>query len=334
VERDRLQTEQQTTRHSVEQAQARVSELEQALAEAAAAHETALEEARVRWESERQALEASLALGRQSHDGAVQAAMGDVQNRLDAERDEWRQRLEAAQQQLVWERRLFQLQNEQNRQQAASLQAERDRLATRLAQVAWHLRAAEKRSPDEAGHAVELQHLRQQAARDQVFVQLSSIRLGNLLQQAARPQNSDAPAEQARPRAPLVRERAPVEEQRLTAIAQEVQIAWGETVVGQELLPAIGNPLGRDGEQVSEVGFDAGGEKAVEHQRASAASPVVPADEGEASAPSDTSHGSVAALGGGQPAEDVHSCLPQQTDSRSEARQGLWRQIFGFVRGK
>jgi chromosome segregation ATPase len=304
-EQDRLQSEQQTSRHAAEQAQARVSELEQALAEAAATHKTALV-----------------------------AAFGDVQARLAAEREEWRQRLEAAQQQLVWERRLFQLQNEQNRQQAASLQTERDRLAARLAQAVWHLRTTQERSPDEASRAVELQHQRQQAARDQVFVQLSSIRLGNMLQQAARPQNSNAPASQTRPRALLARERAPVEEPRLTAVAQEVQVAWGETAVGQELLPALGNPLDRVGEEVSEVGFDADGEKAVEHQLAPAASPIVPADEGEASAPSDTPHGSAAALGGGQPAEDVDGCLPQQTDSRSEARQGVWRQIFGFVLGK
>jgi hypothetical protein len=333
VERDRLQTEQQTSRHSAEQAQARVSELEQALAEAAD-HETALEEARVRWESERQALEARLELGRQTHEGAVQAAIGNVQARLDAEREEWRQRLEAAQQQLVWERRLFQLQNEQNRQQTASLQTERDRLAARLAQAVWHLRAAEERSSNEAGSAVELQQLRQQAARDQVFVQLSSIRLGHMLQQATRPQNFDAPAELARPRAPLVRERAPAPEQRLTAIAQEAQVAWGETAVGQEQLPAIGSPLDRVGEQMSEVGFDPGEEKAIEHQLAPAASPVVPADEGEASASSDTPHGSAAPLGGRQPTEDIDGCLPQQTDSRSEARQGVWRQVFGFVLGK
>jgi hypothetical protein len=85
---------------------------------------------------------------------------------------------------------------------------------------------------------------------------------------------------------------------------------------------------------MSEVGFDPGEEKAIEHQLAPAASPVVPADEGEASASSDTPHGSAAPLGGRQPTEDIDGCLPQQTDSRSEARQGVWRQVFGFVLGK
>jgi pSer/pThr/pTyr-binding forkhead associated (FHA) protein len=173
VERDRLQTERQTSRHLAEQTCARVSDLERALTEAAAAHETALEEARACWESERQALAAHLERERQTHDGAVQAAICDVQARVAAERQEWRQRREAAEQQLVWERGLFQVQSEQIRQQAGSLQAERDRLVARLAQAELRLRAAEDRSPDEAGPTAELQELRQQAARDQVFVQLS-----------------------------------------------------------------------------------------------------------------------------------------------------------------
>jgi hypothetical protein len=334
-ERDRLQTEQQTSQQTSGQALTQIAGLERALAEAATAHETALEEARARWESERQALEARLALGHQTHEGTVQAAIRDVQAQAATEREEWRQRLEAAQQQLVWERRLFQFQNEQNRQQAASFQAERDRLAARLAQVALHLRTAERSSPNEAGHVVEVQQLRQQAARDQVFVQLSRNRPGHVLPQAGRPANLNVPIEQARPRAALGHEQAAVEEQRpLAAITQEVQVAWAGATVGQEVLPAINDPTDRAGEQVPEVGFDAGGEKPVEHQPTLAAPPAIAADEGEASVPSDTSHGSAASFEGGQPAEDVLSCLPQQTDGQPEARQGVWRQIFGFVLGK
>jgi chromosome segregation ATPase len=171
VDRDRLQTEQQTSRHSAEQALARVSDLERALTEAAAAHETALAEARARWEAERQALEANLERERQTHDEAIQAAIRDAQARTAAERGEWQQRPKAAEQQLVWERGLFQVQCEQLRQQVGSLQAERDRLVARLAEAELRLRAAEERSPDEASHTAELQH-QQQAARDQVFVQL------------------------------------------------------------------------------------------------------------------------------------------------------------------
>ncbi len=173
ADRDRLQTEQQTTRHAAEQALARVTDLERALTEAATAHETALEAARAGWESERQALEAHLERERQSHNGAVQAAIRDVQARAAIDGAEWRQRLESAQQQLVWERGLFQAQSEQLRQQVGSLQAERDRLVARLAEAELRLRAAEERSPDEAGHTPELQHRRQQAARDQVFVRFS-----------------------------------------------------------------------------------------------------------------------------------------------------------------
>jgi pSer/pThr/pTyr-binding forkhead associated (FHA) protein/predicted nucleic acid-binding Zn-ribbon protein len=169
VERDRLQAEQHTSQHSADQAWARVSDLERSLAEAVAVHEKSLKEARACWESERQALN--------DHLGAVQAAVCDVQARVAAEREEWRQRLLASEQQLVWERGLFQVQSEQIRQQVGSLQAERDRLAAQLAQAESRLRAAAERSPDEAGHAAQLQDLRKQAAQDQVFVQLSNKRL-------------------------------------------------------------------------------------------------------------------------------------------------------------
>jgi pSer/pThr/pTyr-binding forkhead associated (FHA) protein len=175
AERDRLQAEQQTSRHSAEQALARVSELERALTEAAAAHEAALAQVRAGWESERQALKADLERERQTHEGGDQAAIRDVRAQA-AEREEWRQRLEAAEQQLVWERGLFKLQSEQLRKQAGGLQAERDRLVVRLAEAELRLRAAEARSPDEAGDAAELQQRLLEAARDQVFVQLSGPR--------------------------------------------------------------------------------------------------------------------------------------------------------------
>ena len=68
---------------------------------------------------------------------------------------------------------MFQERNEQIRQQAAILQAERDRLAALLAQAGLVLPAAEGRSPDGAGHPAELEHLRQQAAREQVFATLA-----------------------------------------------------------------------------------------------------------------------------------------------------------------
>src|SRR5262249_7461035 len=79
-----LQTEEQSCRHAAEQAGARVSDLERALTEASAAQATALDEARVGWELEHQALEARLERERQSHDGAVQAAVREVQARAAA----------------------------------------------------------------------------------------------------------------------------------------------------------------------------------------------------------------------------------------------------------
>jgi pSer/pThr/pTyr-binding forkhead associated (FHA) protein len=73
VERDRLKTEQQASQNLAEQSLARVSDLGGALAEAATADATALEEVRAPWESEKQALEDRLEVERQTHDGAVQA---------------------------------------------------------------------------------------------------------------------------------------------------------------------------------------------------------------------------------------------------------------------
>jgi hypothetical protein len=72
----------------------------------------------------------------------------DAQARAAAEREEWRQRLEGAEVQLVWERGMFQERAEQIRQWAASLQVERDRLAARLTQAESRLRTAKEHSPD------------------------------------------------------------------------------------------------------------------------------------------------------------------------------------------
>jgi pSer/pThr/pTyr-binding forkhead associated (FHA) protein len=163
---------------AVRDAQVRVSELERALTEAAENQKTALEDAHTRWESERQDLEARLAQERQGQAGAIEAAVRDVQARVAAEREEWQKRVEGAELQLVWERKMFQEWGEQVRQQAAQLQAERNRVAARLAQAESFLRAAEERSRTDAGAAAELEHLRQQAAREQVFAEISSIRLG------------------------------------------------------------------------------------------------------------------------------------------------------------
>jgi pSer/pThr/pTyr-binding forkhead associated (FHA) protein/chromosome segregation ATPase len=176
AERDRVQAEHQSSRGSAELATARAADLERALAEAAAAHEATLAQARAAWESERQAPEARPEQERPTDDAAVQAAIRTVQAQVAADLGEWQQRLEAAEQQLVWERGVSQLQGDQLRQQLGSLQAERDRLVVRLAETELRLRAAEARSPEDAGRAAELQLQRQQAARDQVFVQLSTPR--------------------------------------------------------------------------------------------------------------------------------------------------------------
>src|SRR5262249_24762668 len=118
VERDRLQTEQQASLHSAERAWARVSELERTLTEATAAHEKTLEEARARWASERQALEALFEQDRQARNGAVQP-------RTAAEREERRQRLEGAERQFAREREAL-------RQQLADARAEHDLLRDRV----------------------------------------------------------------------------------------------------------------------------------------------------------------------------------------------------------
>jgi len=326
-----IQSEQKASQQAAEQAWGRVSELERALAEASTAQATAFEEARAGWESERQALEARLEAQNQSRHTAVR----DVQARASLEREEWRQRLQGAEMQLVWERGMFQEQGEQIRQQAARLQAERDQLAARLSQAELKLQAAEQRPPDEPSPASDLQHLRQLAAREQVFVQLSSVRPGHLLQQTARGLRPNAPTEQARTSATIFREGSLAEEQlRLTAIAQEVQAAWAEAPVGQERLPAISNPTGRIGGQVAEARPDGGGDRPDERRSASAVLLAVPTNEGEPSAPSDAPLGSPVPPGESPPAGETLGCLPEQKDSQPKARSSLWRQIVNRVLGK
>jgi pSer/pThr/pTyr-binding forkhead associated (FHA) protein len=201
----RLEQERRAHAGAIESAagevQARVSELERTLRETAEGHKTTLEEARARWEAERQELEARLVQERQTRAGeaatgrdsqariselertltesikAQKMALEEASARWEAEREEWRQRLEGAELQLVWERKMFQEWGEQVRQQAAFLQAERNRVAARLAQVESFL-PAEQRSPAEAPPAVGLEHLRQQAAREEVFAEISRGRSG------------------------------------------------------------------------------------------------------------------------------------------------------------
>jgi pSer/pThr/pTyr-binding forkhead associated (FHA) protein len=171
AERDRLHSEHQTSRESAEQAWAKVSELERSLTESAAAHEAALAEANTHRESERRALEAELTRERQARDDAVQAAARDAQVQTRGP-GEWRP--EAVEQQLIWERGLLQAQCEQLRQQVGALQADRERLAAQLAQAEAHLGEAAARSDDAALTAE--QQRRQQALRDQVFVQFPGRR--------------------------------------------------------------------------------------------------------------------------------------------------------------
>lgn len=211
AEGEQLQTEHKTSRDLAEQMSARVSDLERALSEATARHQTDMEAARAGWDaeqqalaieleevpdpdleralteatarhqaeletaragwaSERQALEAELEKLRRSHQGAVQAAVGDLQAQAAAEGAEWRQRFKASEQQLIWERGLFKAQSERLHQQASSLQAERDRLAAQLAQAEARLRGAEQPSPNENAQPADKQSSRQQSAQDQVFV--------------------------------------------------------------------------------------------------------------------------------------------------------------------
>jgi chromosome segregation ATPase/pSer/pThr/pTyr-binding forkhead associated (FHA) protein len=333
TERDQLQAEHQTARHSAEQACARVSELERVLAEAAAAREKALEEARAFWETERQALEARLHMEAQTHAQEIQAAVRDGQARAVAERQKWREQLDGAESQLVWERGMFQEQTNLLREQAARLKAERARLAAQLAQAQQRPSAEEKRSSDLAGHAAEPEPA-PPTARDQVFVQISSIRPGHLPQPVRVP-SSAAPPEPAAPRPLFGRQRSTVEEQRrLGAIAQEFQAAWGDAAAGQEQLSTTGTTFVPLGQQGAEATLDTGREKEVEQPSAASALPAVPADDEEVSVSPGPSDVSDASLGESQPAEDSDGSLSPHETGQPKSRQGFLRQIFGFVRGK
>jgi chromosome segregation ATPase len=146
---------------------AALAERECALTKIAEAQETALATARADWESERQAhAEAAQ---------ASEAASRAVQAEITAERERWRKQLEGAELQLVWERGMSQERGEQMQQQVAMLQAERDRLAARLAQTELPPQGTEDRSRDAAVSAAELSRQRQQAAHEQVFAEISVI---------------------------------------------------------------------------------------------------------------------------------------------------------------
>jgi pSer/pThr/pTyr-binding forkhead associated (FHA) protein len=176
MERDYLQTEAQTVRREADEASARVTELERALAEATAAHEAALAQARAGSEPERQALAAQLEQERQTRNETIQAAVRDMQARVSVAAAEWRQRLDSAEQQLVWERGLFQTQSDQLRQQVANLLTDRDYLLVQLGQAETRLRAAGAPPAAEAGRPAESQRPSQQAIQDQVFSQFPGRR--------------------------------------------------------------------------------------------------------------------------------------------------------------
>jgi pSer/pThr/pTyr-binding forkhead associated (FHA) protein/chromosome segregation ATPase len=300
VEHDRLHTEQQAFQQSVEQACTRVTELERELADAAAAQDRAVAEARAGWESERQALEARLEQERQANKRATQATIRDAQARAAAEREEWRQRIEGAEAQIVWERRMFQEQGEQLRKQSAILQSERDRLSARLSQVESSNRVAEP------------------PPRNEPWVSDFEFFAARKL------------AEPGRPHVPVQGAWGQTGGSGLSAIEQGVEAAWAAAAAKQQRPVTIHNPPGKVGMQVSEVaaGPEAGGEKTVEQSSAPVTSSAAQANTGEASIPSDALQDTPAALEGTQPGEDLHAWLPQHTDTENKR---LWRKFLNFV---
>jgi pSer/pThr/pTyr-binding forkhead associated (FHA) protein len=247
-ERDRLHTEQQAALHLAEQAKVRISDLERALTEAAGAHQRAVAETCACWESEKQALQAHLEQERQDRNRTTQAAVRDfqvraeaairdVQVRAAAEREEWRKRLEGAEAQIVCERGLSQEQSEQLRRQVAHLQAERDRLTTRLAQMESSPRAAEEHSRNEAGQAVQPANLRQLAAVDQIFTEFGSIQTRQLLVQAVRTPAPNPPgsvSKQACEIFPQAGEKKPVEHRSASCTPLAVSTDTNEAPLSSE----------------------------------------------------------------------------------------------------
>jgi pSer/pThr/pTyr-binding forkhead associated (FHA) protein/chromosome segregation ATPase len=323
--RDRLLSE-QASLNSANQASARVSELEQQLTEAASSHEKALTEARASWESERQTLEARLEEERQAHPGAapisesdfqvrIDAAIRAVQNQFATEREEWRQRLQGAESQIVWERDMAKEQSEQLRRQVAALKAERDGLASRLAQTESSPRGAEGRTREEPSHhSAELEQMRQLAARDQLFAELSNVQLGNLFRQVPQAQGHTRPVEPARPRAQLASDLSHIKEQ-------------GRP---NPIEPATPNPPGRTEGQEAELS-PASGENPIEHRSAPSTPRTVQVDVEETSVSTDTPHGSAAPHGEGQSVEELRDWLNQE---QVEERRGIWRKVLNFVQGK
>ena len=324
VERDRLLAEQQTSLHRAEEAWARVSDLERALTDATASHETTVTEERARWESERQALKTLIEQAGETRQRSAQTAIREVQARSAAEREEWRQRLDGAEAQIVWERGLFQEQSEQLRQQVAALRAERDRLAARLAQAASFLPTAEERTQDRSSRPAETNPLRQLAMKDQALVQFCGIEIGHPLNPSARAQGTNKPAEQSRPRGHHPSDWTQGGDQlRLSSIEQGVEAAWTQAAAGWER-PEHAN------KQEPEVDPDAAAKNTGENQSVQTMPLAALADNGHAANPSDTAQREPTISEGEQPGEVFDDWRSQ----KKEEQQGLWRQILNFVRGK
>jgi pSer/pThr/pTyr-binding forkhead associated (FHA) protein/DNA repair exonuclease SbcCD ATPase subunit len=324
-ERDRLRSEQQASVHASEQALSRVSELERQLADATAAQESGVAEAPPDWEAERRELQALVEQERQTRDEAIQTAIREVQGRAEAtireaqaraaaERVEWRERLEGAETQIVWERQMFQEQGEQLRRQAASLQAERDRLAARLGQTETMQRGTPERTPQQAASAVDPDPQRQLALRDRVLAELCGFRLDP-------PQQVDP----ARPRVLHQNTGMQSGEQRhAVAVEQGVEAAWAHAAAGQHRPATPPNPAGQSNKPDPVVAPDAGANNASEQRPA-------PTETAESALSPDATPKDPTGLEEKHSVEELRDWLAKE---KNEEDRRVWRKILRFVRGK
>ena len=149
AELDRLQAEEQTSRHSAEQASIRVADLEHMLAETATAQTTSLEEAR-RLSGSRNGKPWRLALSWNTRTTREQSRPRFAISWPSPPPSERNGGIgsKAPRCNSSGSGEMFQERSEHLRRQAANLQAERDRLAARLAQMELHSRATAEPSPD------------------------------------------------------------------------------------------------------------------------------------------------------------------------------------------
>jgi pSer/pThr/pTyr-binding forkhead associated (FHA) protein len=240
AEREQLRAQRQADAREAEQLRARVSELEQSLAQAITERETArdsrdqaLRQARAQWDAEQEAVRCQW---EQEHRAQVRDAeqrLRDEQARAAAEREKWQEQLEAARREVDQERAPLQGEVERLRQEAAAWQRERHALLRQLDALG--------RERDElAAHRDKLESARREAEqRSQAEVARLTLALEQARQEglstARRNQESADQVQGLQAELPAQRGCADEHQQQSAAPQRGVAIERGVSFQGQQV---------------------------------------------------------------------------------------------------